>query len=214
MTPSSSSSRSPRRGPDARSRRRRDRSGRPTPPQDARAPAASRPPRSCRSPASAPPVRNSRGTGRSSRSPTRRCRASTSRSSAPVARRASMGGEVVAGGANRRRQLVAAWRKDERVPLVVSEVNPDAIALATSDEGIGIVANPNCTTMVIMLPLKALHDQFGSPPWSPRATRPPVAPDSPASTSSPRRSPWSALTPSSSSTTAPRPPAKSRRARS
>ncbi|MEH3053155.1 MAG: aspartate-semialdehyde dehydrogenase [Patulibacter minatonensis] len=55
----------------------------------------------------------------------------------------------------------SAWRKDERVPLVVSEVNPEAIALATSDEGIGIVANPNCTTMVIMLPLKALHDRFG-----------------------------------------------------
>jgi aspartate-semialdehyde dehydrogenase len=55
----------------------------------------------------------------------------------------------------------SAWRKDERVPLVVSEVNPEAVALATSSEGIGIVANPNCTTMVIMLPLKALHDRFG-----------------------------------------------------
>ncbi len=55
----------------------------------------------------------------------------------------------------------SAWRKDERVPLVVSEVNPEAIALATSPEGRGIVANPNCTTMVMMLPLKALHDRFG-----------------------------------------------------
>ncbi len=55
----------------------------------------------------------------------------------------------------------SAWRKDDRVPLVVSEVNPEAIALATSPEGRGIVANPNCTTMVMMLPLKALHDQFG-----------------------------------------------------
>ncbi len=55
----------------------------------------------------------------------------------------------------------SAWRKDERVPLVVSEVNPEAIALAMSPDGIGIVANPNCTTMVIMLPLKALHDRFG-----------------------------------------------------
>ncbi len=55
----------------------------------------------------------------------------------------------------------SAWRKDERVPLVVSEVNPDAIALALSPEGKGIVANPNCTTMVMMLPLKALHDRFG-----------------------------------------------------
>ncbi|MFT4035701.1 MAG: aspartate-semialdehyde dehydrogenase [Patulibacter sp.] len=55
----------------------------------------------------------------------------------------------------------SAWRKDDRVPLVVSEVNPEAIALATGAQGIGIVANPNCTTMVIMLPLKALHDRFG-----------------------------------------------------
>ena len=45
---------------------------------------------------------------------------------------------------------------DPRVPLVVSEVNPDALARIER----GIVANPNCTTMVIMLPLKALHDRF------------------------------------------------------
>lgn len=55
----------------------------------------------------------------------------------------------------------SAWRKDPAVPLVVSEVNPDAIALAKSAEGKGIVANPNCTTMVIMLPAKALHDRYG-----------------------------------------------------
>ena len=46
---------------------------------------------------------------------------------------------------------------DPDVPLVVSEVNPDAIADARK----GIVANPNCTTMVVMLPAKALHDAFG-----------------------------------------------------
>jgi aspartate-semialdehyde dehydrogenase len=51
----------------------------------------------------------------------------------------------------------SAWRMDPRVPLVVSEVNPDALARIPD----GIVANPNCTTMVIMLPLKALHDAFG-----------------------------------------------------
>lgn len=55
----------------------------------------------------------------------------------------------------------SAWRKDPAVPLVVSEVNPDAVALATSSDGKGIIANPNCTTMVIMLPAKALHDRFG-----------------------------------------------------
>ncbi len=51
----------------------------------------------------------------------------------------------------------SAWRMDSEVPLVVSEVNPDALSGAAKR----IVANPNCTTMVAMLPLKALHDQFG-----------------------------------------------------
>jgi aspartate-semialdehyde dehydrogenase len=51
----------------------------------------------------------------------------------------------------------SAWRMDPLVPLVVSEVNPDAL----DSIGRGIVANPNCTTMAIMLPLKALHDVFG-----------------------------------------------------
>jgi aspartate-semialdehyde dehydrogenase len=51
----------------------------------------------------------------------------------------------------------SAWRMDPAVPLVVSEVNPDALERTAR----GIVANPNCTTMVIMLPLKALHDAFG-----------------------------------------------------
>jgi aspartate-semialdehyde dehydrogenase len=49
----------------------------------------------------------------------------------------------------------SAFRKDPDVPLVVSEVNPGAL-----DDHNGIVANPNCTTMVAMLPLKALHDAF------------------------------------------------------
>jgi len=51
----------------------------------------------------------------------------------------------------------SAWRMDPRVPLVVSEVNPHALDSIAR----GIVANPNCTTMTIMLPLKALHDAFG-----------------------------------------------------
>jgi aspartate-semialdehyde dehydrogenase len=50
----------------------------------------------------------------------------------------------------------SAFRMDDDVPLVVSEVNPEAL-----DAHLGIVANPNCTTMVAMLPLKALHDGFG-----------------------------------------------------
>ena len=51
----------------------------------------------------------------------------------------------------------SAWRMDPQVPLVVSEVNPGALDRIER----GIVANPNCTTMTIMLPLKALHDRFG-----------------------------------------------------
>jgi aspartate-semialdehyde dehydrogenase len=51
----------------------------------------------------------------------------------------------------------SAWRMDPAVPLVVSEVNPDALDRIER----GIVANPNCTTMVAMLPLKALHEEFG-----------------------------------------------------
>src|SRR3954451_11907602 len=50
----------------------------------------------------------------------------------------------------------SAWRMDPDVPLVVSEVNPDALAGARK----GIVANSNCTTMVVMLPAKALHEAF------------------------------------------------------
>lgn len=51
----------------------------------------------------------------------------------------------------------SAWRLDPDVPLVVSEVNPDAISAATK----GIVANPNCTTMAAMPVLKPLADAAG-----------------------------------------------------
>ena len=51
----------------------------------------------------------------------------------------------------------SAWRMDPEVPLVVSEVNPEALA----DIPKGIVANPNCTTMAAMPVLKALHDEAG-----------------------------------------------------
>ncbi len=51
----------------------------------------------------------------------------------------------------------SAWRMDDDVPLVVSEVNPEAIR----DRPRGIIANPNCTTMVLMVPAKPLHDAFG-----------------------------------------------------
>lgn len=51
----------------------------------------------------------------------------------------------------------SAWRRDPRVPLVVSEVNPQAL----DEIEIGIVANPNCTTMAAMPVLKVLHDEAG-----------------------------------------------------
>jgi aspartate-semialdehyde dehydrogenase len=50
-----------------------------------------------------------------------------------------------------------AWRMDPEVPLVVPEVNDDDLAQIPK----GIVANPNCTTMVCMPVLKPLHDRAG-----------------------------------------------------
>ncbi|HEY7074969.1 MAG TPA: aspartate-semialdehyde dehydrogenase [Solirubrobacteraceae bacterium] len=48
------------------------------------------------------------------------------------------------------------WRRDPSVPLVVAEVNPDAL------EGHrGLIANPNCSTMQLMVALKPLHDAAG-----------------------------------------------------
>ncbi|HMK10144.1 MAG TPA: aspartate-semialdehyde dehydrogenase [Acidimicrobiales bacterium] len=51
----------------------------------------------------------------------------------------------------------SAWRMDPDVPLVVSEVNPHALANIPK----GIVANPNCTTMAGMPVLKPLHVAAG-----------------------------------------------------
>lgn len=51
----------------------------------------------------------------------------------------------------------SAWRGDDQVPLVVSEVNPGHLATIPK----GIVANPNCTTMAAMPVLKPLHDAAG-----------------------------------------------------
>ena len=51
----------------------------------------------------------------------------------------------------------SAWRSDPQVPLVVSEVNPQALA----NLPLGIIANPNCTTMAAMPVLRPLHDEAG-----------------------------------------------------
>ncbi|HYM45630.1 MAG TPA: aspartate-semialdehyde dehydrogenase [Solirubrobacteraceae bacterium] len=48
------------------------------------------------------------------------------------------------------------WRMHDDVPLVVSEVNPDALARHH-----GIVANPNCSTMQMVVALKPLYDEAG-----------------------------------------------------
>lgn len=56
----------------------------------------------------------------------------------------------------------SAWRMDPTVPLVVSEVNPEAALSAIAERGTGvIIANPNCTTMAAMPVLKPLHDAAG-----------------------------------------------------
>ena len=48
------------------------------------------------------------------------------------------------------------WRMNEDVPLVVSEVNPEAL-----DSHRGIVANPNCSTMQMVVALKPILDAVG-----------------------------------------------------
>ena len=51
----------------------------------------------------------------------------------------------------------SAWRMDPRVPLVVPEVNPDAVA---GFDKLNIIANPNCSTAQLVVALKPLHDRF------------------------------------------------------
>ncbi len=49
----------------------------------------------------------------------------------------------------------SAWRMNKDVPLVVPEVNPEAIK-----ENKGIIANPNCSTIQAMVAIKPLHDKY------------------------------------------------------
>jgi aspartate-semialdehyde dehydrogenase len=46
------------------------------------------------------------------------------------------------------------WRMDPKVPLVIPEVNPQAVA-----EHQGIIASPNCSTTQMVLAMKPLHDE-------------------------------------------------------
>jgi aspartate-semialdehyde dehydrogenase len=50
----------------------------------------------------------------------------------------------------------SAWRMNKDVPLVVPEVNPEKVK-----ENKGIIANPNCSTIQAVVPLKPLHDKYG-----------------------------------------------------
>jgi len=50
----------------------------------------------------------------------------------------------------------SAFRRDPEIPLVVSEVNPEAL-----DGHKGLIANPNCSTMQLMVALKPIYDAAG-----------------------------------------------------
>lgn len=52
----------------------------------------------------------------------------------------------------------SAYRMDPEVPLVVPEVNPDDVGLYT---GKGIIANPNCSTIQMLVALKPIYDKVG-----------------------------------------------------
>ena len=52
----------------------------------------------------------------------------------------------------------SAFRMDDDIPLVVPEVNPHAIARYTNT---GIIANPNCSTIQMVVALKPIHDKAG-----------------------------------------------------
>jgi aspartate-semialdehyde dehydrogenase len=51
----------------------------------------------------------------------------------------------------------SAFRMDEGVPLVVPEINPEA----ATNRPRGIIANPNCTTIISLMALAPLHEKFG-----------------------------------------------------
>jgi aspartate-semialdehyde dehydrogenase len=50
----------------------------------------------------------------------------------------------------------AAWRGDPDVPLVIPEANPEAV-----DAHNGIIANPNCATIGVIVPIAPLHRAYG-----------------------------------------------------
>ncbi len=53
------------------------------------------------------------------------------------------------------------WRMHDDIPLVVPEVNADALDVLKNDDQTKIIANPNCSTAQLVVPLKALHEAAG-----------------------------------------------------
>ena len=53
----------------------------------------------------------------------------------------------------------SAWRRDPEIPLVVSDVNPEAL-----DRHRGLIANPNCSTMQLVVALAPIHRRAGIEP--------------------------------------------------
>ncbi len=51
----------------------------------------------------------------------------------------------------------SAYRMDDEVPLIVPEINPEAANQASK----GIIANPNCTTIISLMALYPLHKKYG-----------------------------------------------------
>jgi aspartate-semialdehyde dehydrogenase len=81
---------------------------------------------------------------------------------------ASVAGEIEQEFADAGRQVVTNsgnHRMDDEVPLIVPEVNPDHLAALARrrERGVSgaIVANPNCTTVGLVLALAPLHEAFG-----------------------------------------------------
>ena len=46
----------------------------------------------------------------------------------------------------------SAFRQDERAPLIVPEINPEA-----AEQHSGLIANPNCSTIVALMGIYPLH---------------------------------------------------------
>ena len=49
----------------------------------------------------------------------------------------------------------SAWRMVDGIPLIIPEVNPEDL-----DNHKGLIANPNCSTVQMLVPLKPIHDKY------------------------------------------------------